>query len=342
MNHHTETHTHYKQQLQRTFGADLKQLSKVDSVKGLSNVAFDWIVIFLAMASCFWLPHLLVYTLAAIVIAARQHALLIIMHDASHYRLVASKNLNDKLSNLFLAYPMLIRTESYRKNHLAHHRHTNTAHDPDWIRKADNSDWEFPKTRTQLFAMLFRDLIGGGFIATLKAIYSLNEGGNTHNSSASPSSKLGLIVFWGVVFTVTALTGTWTCLLLWFIPAWTVLPVLLRVRSIAEHFGLDHTHELNDSRNYHCNWLESTFLAPHNVGYHLDHHLFPSVPFYNLPEFHSKLMTDDTYASLSHQSDGIFGSRRASVERDIAPKKSPAKQLVPNRTLRNHAPVIRD
>jgi fatty acid desaturase len=36
--------------------------------------------------------------------------------------------------------------------------------------------------------------------------------------------------------------------------------------------------------------LESIFILPCNVGYHLEHHWYPSVPFYRLPELHQALV----------------------------------------------------
>ena len=311
----------YKRQLQHALASNLKELSKVNSVKSISAVAFDWSVIAMSIAASVWIGHPLVYILSVVIIAARQHALLIIMHDASHYRLIANRGLNDLLSNCLLAYPMLIRTESYRDNHLEHHKHTNTDDDPDWVRKEGDSNWVFPKTRSQLFSMLIRDLLGGGFLLTLKAIYSLGAKETATDKKKEKTLKTsGLLIFWVVAATTFTLTGVWSYVLAyWFLPAWTVLPVLLRLRSIAEHFGLANTHELNASRNYHCNWIETAILAPHNVGYHLDHHLFPTIPFYNLPELHRHLMGQALYAEMSHQSDGYFGLKRSSIERDIAP-----------------------
>ena len=320
----------YKRQLQHAIAADLKDLSKVSSAKGLSAVAFDWAVIATSIIVSAWAAHLLIYPLAIIMIAARQHALLIIMHDASHFRLVKNKYVNDIFSNCLLAYPMLIRTESYRDNHLEHHKHTNTDDDPDWVRKEGDSNWAFPKTRLQLFALLLRDLFGGGFLSTLKAIYSLGAKQTpTDKKKEKGNPKFGLIIFWSLAAIVFTLTGTWGYVLLyWFLPAWTVLPVLLRIRSIAEHFGLENRHELNASRNYHCNLFETAILAPHNVGYHLDHHLFPTDPFYNLPELHRRLMNQSLYAEKSHQSDGIFGRRRTSVELDVGPTAFPTARHV--------------
>lgn len=313
----------YRRQLQHALAADLKELSKVDSTKGLAAVAFDWFIITASIALAIWISHPIAYLVSVVLIGARQHALLIIMHDASHFRLVRNRRLNDLLSNCLLAYPMLIRTESYRDNHLEHHKHTNTDDDPDWVRKEGDSNWIFPKTRVQLFAMLMRDLCGGGFLSTLKAIYSLGAKETAADKKKQKGyQKYGLLAFWLAIGTVFTITGSWSYVLLyWLLPAWTVLPVLLRIRSIAEHFGLANTHELNASRNFHCNPLEAAILAPHNVGYHLDHHLFPTIPFYNLPELHRRLLGQRLYAELSHQSDGIFGARRPSVERDISPSE---------------------
>jgi len=36
--------------------------------------------------------------------------------------------------------------------------------------------------------------------------------------------------------------------------------------------------------------LEAIFVLPRNVGYHLEHHWYPSVPWYRLPELHEALM----------------------------------------------------
>ena len=42
-------------------------------------------------------------------------------------------------------------------------------------------------------------------------------------------------------------------------------------------------------------FLEALFILPRNIGYHIEHHWYPSVPFYNLPAFHARLMEDGSY-----------------------------------------------
>jgi fatty acid desaturase len=36
--------------------------------------------------------------------------------------------------------------------------------------------------------------------------------------------------------------------------------------------------------------VESLFILPRNIGYHIEHHWYPSVPFYRLPELHERLL----------------------------------------------------
>jgi len=41
--------------------------------------------------------------------------------------------------------------------------------------------------------------------------------------------------------------------------------------------------------------LESIFVLPCNVGYHIEHHWYPSVPFYRLPDLHQQLMSREGF-----------------------------------------------
>ena len=56
-------------------------------------------------------------------------------------------------------------------------------------------------------------------------------------------------------------------------------------RKDVSHFGVD------------AGPVEAFFLSPFNINYHTAHHLFPSVPWYNLPALHERLLEDSAYAS---------------------------------------------
>jgi fatty acid desaturase len=79
-------------------------------------------------------------------------------------------------------------------------------------------------------------------------------------------------------------------LLVWWLPSWTGYSVVLRLRSIAEHSCIsDPSDPLRNTRTTLApGWLRF-FLAPHHVNYHLEHHLFMTVPHYNLPRAHRLL-----------------------------------------------------
>jgi fatty acid desaturase len=77
------------------------------------------------------------------------------------------------------------------------------------------------------------------------------------------------------------------------------------VRGVAEHFGsMEYDEELGSTRTVNPYFWERWFFGPHNINYHLEHHLFPGVPFYNLPKLHAVLMSDGAYRSKAHVTRG--------------------------------------
>jgi fatty acid desaturase len=79
-------------------------------------------------------------------------------------------------------------------------------------------------------------------------------------------------------------------LVLWILPLATVVQAILRLRAIAEHGATtDFSSPLTAARtNLGPAWLRWA-LFPHNVGYHIEHHLYASVPQHNLPRLHAEL-----------------------------------------------------
>ena len=107
----------------------IKELSRVEPAKAIAATAGEWASIAAAIALCtyFWNP--LLYVLAVMFIGARQHALIIIGHDASHYRYLPKRWQNELFSNLFLMWPVFASVEGFRKFHSTHHQYTNLSND---------------------------------------------------------------------------------------------------------------------------------------------------------------------------------------------------------------------
>ncbi len=74
------------------------------------------------------------------------------------------------------------------------------------------------------------------------------------------------------------------------------LALNIRIRGMSEHNGHSHDYELDLSRTtLWSNPLLEATLTPFYVNYHLEHHLFPQVPYFHLKSLHEKLMTNELF-----------------------------------------------
>jgi fatty acid desaturase len=72
----------------------------------------------------------------------------------------------------------------------------------------------------------------------------------------------------------------------WLIPG-VLVGYISAVRAVAQHALTDGRDPLLASRSVRSNPIVSFCLL--NENYHLEHHLFPEVPSYNLPRLHALL-----------------------------------------------------
>ncbi|MGH7925649.1 MAG: fatty acid desaturase family protein [Candidatus Binatus sp.] len=291
---------------------ELKELSAVNPWLACLHIGAEWGLIVATIYLCqrFWHPALYIFAVAFI--GARQHALLVLMHDGVHYRLLRNRRLNDWMSEVILAWPHLVTARQYRKNHFAHHRYLNTQQDPDLIRRKGDPAWVFPQAAPSLAKMLFRDATGLNAPAMLKLAAAVASADSVPKGFLALrygfyAASLGVIIYAG------ALEGF---ALYWVVPMFTWLVLIMRIRSIAEHHAIeepDGTYPL--TRTVQASWFERIFLAPKNVNYHIEHHFFPSVPFYRLPKLHAILLTKPGYSEGAHMTRNYWGVLEESVGR---------------------------
>ena len=68
------------------------------------------------------------------------------------------------------------------------------------------------------------------------------------------------------------------------------------MRLISEHSavpGADPAYTV--TRTTLARWWERWLILPRNIHYHIEHHWYPSVPFYNLPALHARLMANPEF-----------------------------------------------
>lgn len=292
-------------------GHELRALSIIDPRRALSAIALEWLGIVAAVAVCQQWFHPLLYLLSVMFIGARQHALAVIGHDATHYRLLPGRAVNDWAGNLLCLWPVFISVEGFRLFHVPHHRHTNLEGDGNrelWHTHRDGAlveDWQYPKSRAGLGLVLVKR----GLVIT--GLWWMTRG---LLSSIVVRERPAVIVvryayFAGVAAALTV-TGSWTVFLLyWLVPYCTWHTVIQYARLIGEHSAIDsETPAYRMTRTTIPTRLESLFVLPRNIGYHIEHHWFPSVPFYRLPELHARLMQDDGFRQSANVKRSLWHS----------------------------------
>ena len=69
----------------------------------------------------------------------------------------------------------------------------------------------------------------------------------------------------------------------------TSLIALNRMRVLSEHPPIERASEYQVICAYQLGLAEKILFAPKNCYYHIEHHSYPSVPFFNLPRLHHEL-----------------------------------------------------
>jgi fatty acid desaturase len=258
---------------------------------------FAVIAIAIAVALYFW-PNPLVILVSVVVIGTRQHALFVIAHDAAHYLLYERRWLNDAVGRACATVQGLSMC-TYRVIHRLHHNNLYGELDPDTALHGG-----YPRGKWYLIRKLLKDLSG----LTAWKTYAYFLGGapalNTATNVAmrpldDTSAKLReeakrdrnvVIALHVVLLLVFAWSYLVQYLVLWVLPLVTVVQAILRLRAIAEHGATtDFSSPLTAARtNTGPAWLE-WLIFPHHVNYHIEHHLYASVPHYNLPRLHQEL-----------------------------------------------------
>jgi len=280
---------------------EIKYFSQVSAWRFLAAIAAELLTITVVIwfSEAHW--SLPVYVIAVIIIGSRLHAFTVLMHEATHYRGVANRKLNDIIGEM-LAWPVTITMKGYRDNHFAHHREPNSDNDPDWVRKKGNKDFVFPQSLHQILFSLLQYLLGFKIYHEITA-----EHKQTHIKQIPKRLKNLQRIFFLTVFVAAVALGFWKQLLLyWLVPVCTSFLFFEHIRSVAEHFAVERTHMLNETRTVVGSIWERWLFAPYNINYHIEHHLYPSVPFFRLPELHKHLMGKQDYVSRAHITKGYL------------------------------------
>lgn len=289
-----------RKQIQRFF--------RKSNLRGLFYLLNNWIAILIfLMLPGIWFNWFTVL-ISVIVLGGRQLGLAILMHDCAHRSLFASKKLNDFIGKWFCGAPILVSLSGYRDYHLRHHSFTGRSQDP------DRSNYvRYPVSKKSMFRKLMRDATGITGIKLTYFMIKMNLGladyDLSYKSESAHISTQSLVVNFLKNILPTVLVhiplfltlyslGFGYCWLLWPLSWISSYMIFSRIRNAAEHAmvpNLNSQDPLDNTRTVLAGWIGRLTVAPNFVNYHLEHHLLPGVPGFQLPHIHKMLARSKEY-----------------------------------------------
>lgn len=252
-------------------------------VRSLLALIGEWLIVVSAIVVVVQVSHWAAWLAAMLVVATRQHALLMLFHDAVHGLLARDRRANDFLINLLVGVPHLLPVETYRPLHLAHHRAVGTDEDPERTLLYAGQRWRYrPLPAGDLAMQLLGDLFLVNGLRTLAATHK--RGGVAGPEKAT----LVALAIWALL--LAAVFARWPqvalpAAVIWFVPLLTITNLLQKLRSFAEHSGGPGVTPGWDHWTY--SWrpglLGRLTIWPYNINYHLEHHANATLPWHQLP-----------------------------------------------------------
>jgi fatty acid desaturase len=213
--------------------------------------------------------------------AASLHGISLFTHEGVHGTLSLRPWWNRSLS-IACAQPVLQNYSAYKVLHLKHHHHLGQEGDPDHY--ANYTSWTWLE-----FAMHWGRLIIG-YPAYIVAIPIL---GYRQGTSSARRWIVFEVCLLGLLIAAAILSLPW----LWLLHGWLVpmliINTLVNIRGMSQHTFLEHQSDtVLGTRSILTNPVTAFFMC--NENYHLEHHLYPTIPWYNLPRLHEALREDLT------------------------------------------------
>lgn len=280
---------------------ELRALSQASNWRGALMLGGDVLILAAAFALAIWQPWL--SPVAILLIAGRQLAFAIVMHDCAHRALFRTPWLNDLVGDWIGGAAVDVPLALYRDYHLNHHKHAGTDQDPD-----QGLVKGYPVTRASLKRKFIRDFTGRTALKELAFLWR----------APTLRAKAPFLLFQLVLFAALFAAGAPWAILLWWAARIFVYPAIMRLRNIGEHGVALDRYDVEPRRNTHttlARWWERLTVAPNNVNFHLEHHMFAAVPPYHLPRLHKLLKERGYYEGFDCFSRG-YSAMLAKAVRD--------------------------
>jgi beta-carotene ketolase (CrtW type) len=190
--------------------------------------------------------------LPALLVCWLSVGLFIVAHDAMHGSLLpGAPRANQTVGRLALLVYAGMWFDAVRIDHHAHHRHAGTADDPDFDERSPHGFWRW-------------------YASFMGAYLSLTQ--------------LAIMAAWVMSYILLLSVDVRCVLAFWLLPLLASTVQLFAFGTWLPHRPLAHDTfaDLHRARSSPFSWLVSLLTCFH-FGYHHEHHLHPSLPWWRLP-----------------------------------------------------------
>jgi fatty acid desaturase len=205
----------------------------------------------------------------------------VLLHEVVHHAVFQRRHTTaERVLGLLYAIPSGISASQFTRWHLDHHAELGS--DEDDPKRAHLS----PKRNARWYKLLY----------CTPALFPIYFRAARRESSTYPGElqrRIGFERKLSIVFHLAALATLWyvfgfyAALRTSIIPVFFVFPVAFTLNRLGQHYDIDPSDpaKWGTLMRGHPFW-DFAFL---NSNYHLEHHYFPGVPFYRLPELQQAL-----------------------------------------------------
>jgi len=202
------------------------------------------------------------------------------MHDCTHGVLFKArwKNWAFVMSSIF---PLIITFIAFKEDHLEHHRYNRSPKDPDAFTMGQRTLGDF--------LLFYAYVLVGGILTILQfvVLYPTQKFRGKKLALHCAELALRVVVYTGLILWTMQLGVLDRFLKIWLIPGY-IFSLLNSMRFIAEHYDTPWgAGQLLGTRTVLSNQVHSFFW--NNINYHIGHHVYPGVPWYNLQKLHAAI-----------------------------------------------------
>ena len=189
----------------------------------------------------------------------------------------------DRVIGFFCGLCVFFPCNCYRATHLIHHKYKHTLKDP------DNLDANISNKTLRVLVYYLWFAIGGVIYSCILAVTGVFRSTLFIDRVICFLEVALMSLFYYLLFTSISEETLWVLTKGWLIGIPLAI-IILNIRGLSEHTQLIHSEPpdpIKSTRTVLSNRFVRFFF--NNQNYHLEHHLFPRVPWYNLPKVHQVL-----------------------------------------------------